>query len=206
MTISLSTIILALPSHISQYLTHFICKSTSFCIPNYILPALPQESRMLKLDGDFSLEAEKRKKPTKSLAAFQLKIIVYVDLTSTSFYYHTSLGTSFHISSVFSYRQLDLKSNDEHCNGKYRWNSTNGYPSTSTTCQTQQADQGSRTTVYAKSAKECLHYTIFMLLKVCLRLTSLDGVVMRRYKKDFSAGPSAGSDSRPLTLFSSFEL
>lgn len=73
---------------------------------------------MLKLDGDFSLEAEKRKKPTKSLAAFQLKIIVYVDLTSISFYYHTSLGTSFRISLVFSYRQLDLKSNDEHCNEK----------------------------------------------------------------------------------------
>lgn len=161
---------------------------------------------MLKLDGDFSLVADKRKKPTKSLAAFQLKIIVYVDLTSISFYYHTSLGTSFRISLVFSYRQLDLKSNDEHCNGKYRWNSTNGYPSTSTTCQTQQADQGLRTTVYAKSAKECLHYTIFMLLKVCLILTSLDGVVMRRYKKDFSAEPSAGSDSRPLILFSSFEL
>ena len=161
-TISLSTIILALPSHTSQYLTHFICKSTSFCIPNYILPALPQGSRMLKLDGDFSLEAEKRKKPTKSLAAFQLKIIVYVDLTSTSFYHHTSLGTSFHISSVFSYRQLDLKSNDEHCNGKYRWNSTSGYPSTSTTCQTQQADQGSRTTVlYMQSLQKNVYITQF---------------------------------------------
>ena len=141
----------------------------------------------------FFFRSWKKEKTNKVLGSFPVKNYCLLPYISR-------------ISLVFSYRQLDLKSNDEHCNGKYCWNSTNGYPYTSTTCQIQQADQGSRTTVYAKSAKECLHYTIFMLLKVCLILTSLDGVVMRRYKKDFSAGPSAGSDSRPLTLFSSFEL
>ena len=50
-------------------------------------------------------------------------------------------------------------------------------------------------------------YTYLPLLNTDVTLTSLDGVVISRYRKDFSAWLSAGRDSSPHTLFSSlFEL